>query len=316
MIRYRQDELLSALQKDIRRCKKDSLYWAKELSLINPELLWKKLEIIGSEDIGIADPCVQTYIWDQKHKYQNNKYQNNKYQNNKDQNNKYQNNKDQNNKYQNNKDQNNKDQNNKDIWEKRMIILNTVNYLVYQNKSRICDNVNHAYFKQPHIYKGNIYQVLKEFKKSIDNKNSDLAFKYASHLYLAEKEKLIIDKLAEPEDSHSYVLINLFWKYNKINRNRTCVLFLAHLILYRTFDLATIQKPIVNDLSMDDVMKIYSNNEILEFEDYVFDKHTDRGKYLNRGFKHFYEEAAKLVNCYIDDPYEELAKKYNCDRTT
>lgn len=50
-------ELLSALQKDIRRCNEyPAVYWAIELETFNPKMLWNRLRVIASEDIGVADP--------------------------------------------------------------------------------------------------------------------------------------------------------------------------------------------------------------------------------------------------------------------
>ena len=49
-------ELLSALQKDIRRGNEyEAMFWAVELESINPVMLWNRLTIIVSEDISIAN---------------------------------------------------------------------------------------------------------------------------------------------------------------------------------------------------------------------------------------------------------------------
>jgi replication-associated recombination protein RarA len=49
-------ELLSALQKDIRRCNEyQALHWAIELETYNVKALWNRLRVIASEDIGIAN---------------------------------------------------------------------------------------------------------------------------------------------------------------------------------------------------------------------------------------------------------------------
>jgi replication-associated recombination protein RarA len=48
-------EVVSALQKEIRRGNEENaLHWALELEQLNPSLLWNRLKIIASEDIGIA----------------------------------------------------------------------------------------------------------------------------------------------------------------------------------------------------------------------------------------------------------------------
>ena len=53
---YNLDEVISALQKEIRRCNEyNAMFWAVELESINPVALWNRLKVIASEDIGMAD---------------------------------------------------------------------------------------------------------------------------------------------------------------------------------------------------------------------------------------------------------------------
>lgn len=58
-------EVSSAFQKSIRRCMEDeSLYWAIELWNSNyKEYVWKRMLIIASEDVGLAEPQMATHIW-------------------------------------------------------------------------------------------------------------------------------------------------------------------------------------------------------------------------------------------------------------
>ncbi len=60
---YLNSECTSAMQKCIRRgLEEDALFWATELDLAGyGAYVWKRLQIIASEDIGLADPnvCVQ-----------------------------------------------------------------------------------------------------------------------------------------------------------------------------------------------------------------------------------------------------------------
>jgi replication-associated recombination protein RarA len=60
---YYLDEVISALQKEIRRGKEyDAAYWAVELESFNEEkavgakILWNRLRVIASEDVSIAEP--------------------------------------------------------------------------------------------------------------------------------------------------------------------------------------------------------------------------------------------------------------------
>jgi len=53
---YDLHEVLSALQKEIRRGKEyEAVFWARELESFNPKALWNRLRVIASEDIGLAD---------------------------------------------------------------------------------------------------------------------------------------------------------------------------------------------------------------------------------------------------------------------
>lgn len=58
-------EVLSALQKSIRQNnEKEAIYWANEIFISGKEeALWKRLFIICSEDIGIANPNLPAQIW-------------------------------------------------------------------------------------------------------------------------------------------------------------------------------------------------------------------------------------------------------------
>ena len=60
---YDYNELLSALQKDVRRCNEyEAMFWAAELESFNPTALWNRLRVMASEDVGIADPLAPLII--------------------------------------------------------------------------------------------------------------------------------------------------------------------------------------------------------------------------------------------------------------
>lgn len=60
---YYIDELLSALQKDIRRGNEyEAVFWTVELESFNPRMLWNRLRVIASEDIGPAYPRMPLLI--------------------------------------------------------------------------------------------------------------------------------------------------------------------------------------------------------------------------------------------------------------
>ena len=60
---YDYKELLSALQKDVRRGNiYEAMFWAVELESFNPTALWNRLRVIASEDIGPANPIASLVI--------------------------------------------------------------------------------------------------------------------------------------------------------------------------------------------------------------------------------------------------------------
>ena len=67
---YNVFQLLSALQKDIRRGNEEqALFWAIQLERYNYRMLWRRLEIIASEDIGLANPTMPVMIHTLKQQY-------------------------------------------------------------------------------------------------------------------------------------------------------------------------------------------------------------------------------------------------------
>jgi replication-associated recombination protein RarA len=66
---YKCGEVASALQKSIRRgLERDAMFWASELDQAGyGNYVWKRLRIIASEDVGLADPQVVLLtraLWD------------------------------------------------------------------------------------------------------------------------------------------------------------------------------------------------------------------------------------------------------------
>jgi len=66
---YHRDEVVSVLQKEIRRGKEyEAVYWALELESFNREtgagatMLWNRLKVIASEDVGLANPTAPILV--------------------------------------------------------------------------------------------------------------------------------------------------------------------------------------------------------------------------------------------------------------
>jgi len=63
-------ELLSALQKDLRRGNEyEAMFWAVELESFNLTALWNRLNVIASEDVGVANPVMPFVIETLERKY-------------------------------------------------------------------------------------------------------------------------------------------------------------------------------------------------------------------------------------------------------
>ncbi|MCL1970338.1 MAG: hypothetical protein FWF66_02630 [Candidatus Bathyarchaeota archaeon] len=68
---YDHYELLSALQKCIRRgMEYEATHFAAELEEFNPTMLWNRLKIVASEDIGPANPTMSLLIENMQKQYQ------------------------------------------------------------------------------------------------------------------------------------------------------------------------------------------------------------------------------------------------------
>lgn len=71
---YDHYELLSALQKCIRRgMEYEATHFAAELEEFNPTMLWNRLKIVASEDIGPANPTMPLLIDNMQKLYQTEK---------------------------------------------------------------------------------------------------------------------------------------------------------------------------------------------------------------------------------------------------
>jgi len=68
---YNMFDLLSALQKDIRRGNEEqALFWAIELEKFDYPMLWNRLMVIASEDFGVANPILPVVIKTLREQYE------------------------------------------------------------------------------------------------------------------------------------------------------------------------------------------------------------------------------------------------------
>lgn len=78
---YLLKELISGFQKYVRRgMEKEALYFGVEIDLAGySEYLWKRMRIISSEDIGLAEPNMPANIWSLYELYTDQKKKNDKF---------------------------------------------------------------------------------------------------------------------------------------------------------------------------------------------------------------------------------------------
>lgn len=263
----------SAMIKMIRRCNDDALYWAYRLSQVSGgnRRIWERLEIMSAEDIGMAYPWLRTYLNQQYQSFLSLS----------------------------------------DEKFRQHILLDTVCFFTRQHKSRLCDNIAYVYFK------GNTLELSEEetmglldsLKENIEKGELNLTLESAGNLYKAQKEDLLIEALKFPQDPESTAIISYFKAQNSVQRNYHDVLFVINLVLYRVMDFSKIR--IKFEVEKLDIDSVYADERQLEVPDCAYDYHCTIGRNQGRGYKHYYEEGAKLNQCFIEDPYEPIAKSIN-----
>lgn len=269
-------ELLSCLQKSIRRNELDlALDCAIRIDYMKYNL-WKKLYVFSSEDIGIACPWIASYVLEQEKQY-NNELDNNK---------------------------------------KRYILFNTINYLCQQYKTRLADDIAHAYFKLyiPPIdcKKKDIKKMVYMFNTALNEKNTDYVLRIAANLYDTRGERKMIEILKYKNIKEISALIAIYNKFKDTKKAKSRVLFLINAILHYTMNIDSIPTlTSINDLDKQKINMLTLKPRNFEMPDWIYDKHTKQGIEMGRDMRHFYDEGAKLVNSFVQNPYEKIARFNN-----
>lgn len=174
-------------------------------------------------------------------------------------------------------------------------------------------NIVHAYFKKRQPQIDTNIDLKQTFANAIKTKNVDDSLKYAAHLYKSGQLEYIIETLKT--DGTERVQFNEIYSQFKEARKTTIdrydLLFLVNMILNCVMKSQDRITEGIEELSLETVKNIYAREKIVNFPDWTYDKHTAEGARLGRKMKHFYEVAAVLVNCFIPDPYEPIAKANN-----
>ena len=270
-------DLVSALQKFIRRgMDKAAVAVGNELLdrilLVEYDVsmwtrLWARLHIIATEDIGMAQYGAHEYL-QQQHTQAD--------------------------LYFHSTDERKK---------ARRPTLDAILTLCRSPKSRLTDN-SYIYFSRRSI----ISHTPDAVYEAIQNKDEHRLLQLIASVYRQRKDKqssttklnqliaFLRAGLTEEVEPEAETI-------HRIYQTHGCVLYLMHLGLLVCRGLPA--RPCVPQ-SIDDLELTLSLKSGL-LPDFVYDKHTKRGRDLfHRGLHHFVHEATRLKNCQITDPYYEL----------
>jgi len=268
---YYGDEVISALQKEIRLGNEDALFWAWELMCSGGELekkLWERLLVISVEDVGLGDPQAVQVISELENSYWTEQA---------------------------------------NSQERHEIALNAVNFLVKSKKDRFNDEV---YINYKITYTESDMPAYDEriFKKALKGGHMEKVLEQGITLILTGKEKKlfsIIESFAESRGEALRSLLNITRKNMGSFQSEDKNLFLIHAmvcvsslnpdVLYATDKLQAIIAKTTNQ-PIDKTTFDKLSTSYVNIKDFHLDHHTQRGKALGRDFKFFILTGSKYLN--------------------
>lgn len=295
-------EVASAFQKSIRRCLlDDAVGYGLELyrsgSTINDYFVfknvWNRLIIISIEDIGPANPLAICYVIKS---------------------------------YREAVSVVNLDGKKRNLAASELVLVNAISYLVTSKKTRVNDWASLIVYSHENF---SLEIVVEELSFALETNNThqalvalDKLFKSGSSANLKNFSKSPVhsliwncfDKLSINDSVETYQKYLDVLKFAEIacysHRFDKSYLIFIHLI--------HILKLFKNDwskLNLDQLNHIFissydqlSNEIDKELPDYAYDKHTETGRKMGRGFRHFIEEGSVLTN--IDSGWSNLSDQY------
>lgn len=321
--RYLAAEVISALQKDIRRCNHDALTWSY---LLAKEGYWgaafNRLMLICSEDIGLANPFLPIIIHKNfkkgkkicKQLFGGKTTDANK---------------------------------NEDVL---MCLFDSTMQMIASEKSRSLTSLVLVTKKelvnqipldlnQPIIEKEivgithedtNVVKLTKGLHSFLEQKTPRKALKCAMSILLYENimKDLKIDtkmKLSEKiwgrifdvtsSRAYSEDEINTIWALESFYKHKPNVLFIAHAICITCRKLDDDKNITIDEKKINltpsklpsslDFLHLVSSEIKTPIPDYALDKHTLKGKQMKRGIEHFFKVGAKVNNESFTDPNEK-----------
>ncbi len=152
-------------------------------------------------------------------------------------------------------------------------------------------------------------EVKSALQKAIRRREEENALYWAGELIRSNREQILWDRLRiiASEDvglaapvAGTIRLLYENWMDFKLDGAR--FLFITHAVLL----LVRAPKSRIVDNAYYAVVK--PSEPRREVPDEALDKHTARGRNMGRGYAHFFDVGAKLVNCNLPDPYVERVK--------
>ncbi len=169
-------------------------------------------------------------------------------------------------------------------------------------------------FPWPTVGGYDYYEVVSALQKSIRRGMEEDALFWASELYMSEyaphawKRLLVIasEDVGVAQNSACLVVKALYELWGEEKKSGEAKLWFVHAVLV----LVRAPKSRVVDHSL--IAFFEGEREKKEIPDWARDVHTNRGRAMGRGYKHFFEDGAVLCDERGEDPYRERAKEIRC----
>ncbi|MFC1509537.1 hypothetical protein ACFL60_07635 [Candidatus Omnitrophota bacterium] len=268
---YYGDEVISALQKEIRRGSPNAIFWAWEMMRTDERMeikLWERLLTISVEDVGLGNLQALQVIWELRDKY-----------------------------FKQPAGSSQRDE----------IALNAVKFLLESVKDRFGDEAylhNKIYY--PEVTKSQDKGAL--FRQVLEQQDMLRALDLGIALMRSGNETIVLhhlEKVGEQKGKEASDLISVIAKSVDLIQDEDKRLFLIHGILCLcSMDLEALStiseiSQLINAIAqrpVNDSIRKFLIGSQLEIKDAYLDLHTRRGKAFGRDIRHFILNSAQLAN--------------------
>ena len=271
---------MSALQKAIRWCEvNDARYFARELvKTSNHGVCFTRLKVIAAEDTGLADPTLLKYVWDCFDEFQVKK-------------------------------QDIKISNVTDYPELYAIIDRAVTASALSYTSRHIAMLTFTTLFDIHKKEdctASLDDYKNNFRIAVQERDEKNAAYYAFIVgVFLKSENLLFEIVHQEKENRNRGLIDEWISGYKRIREGDKLLILAGIISLLCQDINYPHGEYIEQVS--DCLS--SPIEEARIPDRAYDMHTDEGKKMGRGLKHFFDDAASVRNERFPDDLEEKGKE-------